>query len=154
MSSKDIQQRLEDRFERDIQELGFSLRYVEWIKEGAEQYLRFFISSPEGISVDDCEKVSRFLDPLLDSEIDLNQEGYILEVSSPGIEAPLRKERDYVEAIDAWISVKLYQKLDGKKQFEGILKRFDPSSITLEINGIERTLNRDMISSARLAVQL
>ena len=154
MSAKEIQQLMEERFEKDINALGYDLRYVEWSKEGSEWYLRFFISRPEGISIDDCETVSRYLDPLLDEEFGDFKDGYILEVSSPGIEAPIRRERDYEEAMHELVHVKLYQKIDGKKEFEGILESYDTKSIQLDINGTLVTIDRDKISSARLAVQL
>ncbi|QRN86847.1 ribosome maturation factor RimP [Clostridia bacterium] len=144
---------MEERFEKEIAKLGYDLRYVEWKKEGAEWFLRFFISSEQGISIDDCELVSRYLDPILDEEYKPSNEGYILEVSSPGIEAPLRKKRDYEEAIGSLIHIKLYEKIDGKKEFEGILESFNDDSIMLDINGSSRQLKREMISSARLAVQ-
>jgi ribosome maturation factor RimP len=153
MSAKDIQQRMEERFENEVAELGYDLRYVEWKKDGTEWYLRFFITSPNGISIDDCETVSRFLDPILDLEFSDSQEGYILEVSSPGIEAPLRKERDYEEAKGMLIHVKLYQKLDGVKEFEGILESYDDKTITIDINGAMKQFDRELVSSARLAVQ-
>lgn len=153
MSAKDIQQQMEERFEKEIAKLGYDLRYVEWKKEGSEWYLRFFISSTQGISIDDCETVSRYLDPILDEEYTPSNEGYILEVSSPGIEAPLRKDRDFEEAIGTLIHVKLYEKIDGIKEFEGILESFDSESVMLNIKGSSRQLKREMISSARLAVQ-
>ena len=153
MSAKDIQERMEKRFENEIGEMGYELRYVEWTKEGADWYLRFYISSPQGISIDDCETVSRYLDPILDEEFTSSKEGYILEVSSPGIEAPLKKERDYEEARGALIHIKLYQKVDGKKEYEGILDAFDENSLTLDIQGSPKQFDREMISSARLAVQ-
>ncbi len=153
MSAKDIQQRMEMRFEKEFAELGYDLRYVEWKKEGADWYLRFFITTPNGISIDDCETVSRYLDPILDQEFTDSKEGYILEVSSPGIEAPIRKDRDFEEAKGKLIHVKLYQKLDGKKEFEGILESYDEKSITIDINGSLKQFDKEMVSSARLAAQ-
>jgi len=153
MRASDIQDRMEQRFEQELGEMGYDLRYVEWTQEGPEWYLRFFIDRDQGISIEDCEAVSRHLDPILDREFDGNKQGYILEVSSPGLEAPLRKDRDYRQALDEWVHVKTYQKIDGRKEFEGYLRSYDPQHLEIEIEGTVVRIERERISSARLAIR-
>lgn len=153
MSAKDIQEKLEEQFQTDIEKLGYKLKYVEWVKEGSEWYLRFFISHSDGISIEDCEKVSRYLDPLLDQAFDDQAKTYILEVSSPGIEAPLRKEEDYMDAMEHLICVKLYEKIEGQKEFTGLLKAVDADKLILLVDKREILIPKNIISLARRAVE-
>ena len=100
--------------------LGFFLWDVEYVKEGGRKVLRITIDSEEGITIDDCEKMHRALDPLLD-EADPIEEAYYLEVSSPGIERELKCEM-HIDACEGWdVEVKLYAPLDGAKTFKGKL---------------------------------
>ncbi len=102
-----------------VEALSFELVDVEYIKEGANWYLRVYIDKSGGIAIEDCLAVSEKLSDKLD-EIDLIKPSYILEVSSPG-ERPLEKDRDYERFIGEVVEVKLYQPFNGKKLFEGEL---------------------------------
>lgn len=102
-----------------VEALSFELVDVEFLKEGANWYLRVFIDKPGGIAIDDCQAVSERLSDKLD-EADPIKRSYIMEVSSPG-ERPLKKERDFERFKGETVEIKLYQPLDGKKDFEGEL---------------------------------
>ena len=114
-------------------EMGYFLWDVEFVKEGADKYLRITIDNEEGITIEDCEKFHRAIDPLLD-EADPISEAYILEVSSPGIERELKNPM-HVEACEGWdVEVKLYAPRNGAKAFRGVLCGYDEEgNIVIEI---------------------
>lgn len=103
---------------------------VEYVKE-RDWYLRVFIDKPGGVMIDDCQELSERLAPLLDRE-DAIKEGYILEVSSPGLDRPLKKPRDFERAMGKVVDVSLYEPVDGKKLITGVLQGFDGESVTVE----------------------
>ena len=119
-------------------EMGYFLWDVEFVKEGADKYLRITIDNEEGITIEDCEKFHRAIDPILD-EADPISEAYILEVSSPGIEREL-KTPEHIDACEGWdVELKLYAPKDGAKVFRGVLCGYDEDGkIVIEI-GEERT---------------
>ena len=120
-----IEDKIENRISKIIQDLGYKLYDVQYVKEGKDYYLRIFIDKQEGIDLNDCEKVNNEINNLLD-EADYIKEQYFLEVSSPGIERTLRKEKHFIKSIDAKILVKLYNKAEnGKKEIEGILREYN-----------------------------
>ena len=116
-------------------EMGFFIWDVEFVKEGADKYLRITLDNEEGININDCEAFHRAIDPLLD-EADPISESYILEVSSPGIEREL-KYPEHIDACEGWdVEVKLYAPRNGTKQFRGVLVGYDESgSIVIENGG-------------------
>lgn len=117
-----------------VEELGYELWDVEFVKEGSEWYLRITIDSEEGITINDCEKVHRAIDPILD-EVDPIEQAYHLEVSSPGIERELKTE-EHMRACLGWdVEVRFYAPVDGKKSVTGILSDADKASVTLDIGG-------------------
>ena len=105
MAKKDYESRTEAMLMPIVEAKGFELVDVEWVKEGANWYLRAYIDKENGITVDDCEEVSRALSDLLDEE-DFISENYILEVSSPGLDRPLKKEKDFARSIGKDVEVK------------------------------------------------
>ena len=117
------------------EELGFFLWDVEYVKEGGRKVLRITIDSEEGITIDDCEKMHRALDPLLD-EADPIEEAYYLEVSSPGIERELKNDM-HIDACEGWdVEVKLYAPIDGAKTFKGkLLTLGDDGEVRIESLG-------------------
>jgi ribosome maturation factor RimP len=117
------------------EELGFFLWDVEYVKEGGRKVLRITIDSEEGITIDDCEKMHRALDPLLD-EADPIEEAYYLEVSSPGIERELKTDM-HIDACEGWdVEVKLYAPIDGSKTFKGkLLTLGDDGEVRIESLG-------------------
>ena len=117
-----------------VEEAGVSLWDVEFVRTGGETYLRIFIDSDDGISIDQCEAVSKALDPLLD-EVDIIKGPYILEVSSAGIERALNKPEHFMKYEGSLIEVKLYGAIEGSKRYVGILASFNGDSIDLETDG-------------------
>lgn len=104
--------------------LGFEIIDVEFKKEQGNWVLTLYIDSPNGITIDDCETVSKAVDPMLD-ELDPIEQPYYLSVSSPGLDRPLKKDADYGRSIGKAVDVKLYAPMDGKKELSGVLKSFD-----------------------------
>ena len=115
-----------------VAQVGVELYDVEYVKEGGVWYLRVFIDSPEGIDIDQCEAVSRLLDPALD-QADPIKEAYYLEVSSVGLDRHLKKEKDFDYFMGTMIEVKLYKPYEGQKEFVGRLIDFAEGSFTIEI---------------------
>lgn len=113
-----------------MEENGFELVDVEYVKEAGTWYLRAYIDKPGGFTVDDCEMVSRKLGDWLDKE-DFIDESYILEVSSPGLGRPLKKEKDFVRNKGKEVDIKLYKAIDRQKDFTGILTDFDKDTVTI-----------------------
>lgn len=132
-----------------IDENGYELVDVEFVKEDEEWYLRVYIDREEGVTLDDCAKVSRRISDKLD-ETDPIDCSYYLEVSSPGLNRPLKKEKDFIRFSGRNIKIKLYKALDGRKVFEGTLIGLDNNVITIDVKGEEIKINRELASSVRL----
>lgn len=132
---------------------GFELVDVEYVKEGADWYLRVYIDKDGGITVNDCEKVSRAFNEILDRE-DYIDDAYIFEVSSPGLLRPLKKDKDYQRNLGKLLEVKLFAPLNGVKEFEAELKSYDKESATLVMDDdTEVTVKRSEISLIRPAIE-
>ena len=119
----------------------FELVDVEYVKEGSNWYLRAYIDKEGGISIDDCELVSRALSDLLDQE-DFIEEAYILEVSSPGLLRPIKKDKDFQRNVGKEIEVHLFKMMDKKKELIGTLIAFDADTLTIQTEEKEIRLNR------------
>ncbi|MCI8885447.1 MAG: ribosome maturation factor RimP [Dorea sp.] len=133
------------------EELGFELVDVEYVKEGSSWYLRAYIDKPGGININDCETVSRRLSDILD-EKDYIDEAYILEVSSPGLGRPLRKEKDFKRSLGEEVEIRTYRMIDKQKEFTGILKDYDEKTVTIELDGgTVRIFEKSDIALIRLA---
>lgn len=143
-----ISQKIEDDFKPIVQELGYELVYVEYIKEGQDWFLRFFIDKPEGIDINDCEKVSRHIEPILDDREDVKTQ-YILEVSSLGLERPLRKDEDYFNNIGENIEVSLYKPINKKKKYIGILVSYNDELI-MNVDDKEIAFKKENVSKANI----
>ncbi len=134
-----------------MEEYQFELVDVEFVKEGGTWYLRAYIDKEGGITVDDCELVSRRMSDLLDEE-DFIEESYIFEVSSPGLGRPLKKEKDYARSVGKEIEIKTYQPIGKEKEFCGILKSYDGETVTLGLeSGEEMVFERKGIALIRLS---
>ena len=114
-----------------IEENKFELVDVEYVKEGGNWYLRVYIDKPGGINIDDCELISRALSDKLD-EKDFIEDAYILEVSSPGLGRPLKKDKDFTRNMGEMVEIKLFRQINKQKECEGILKAFDKETVTIE----------------------
>ncbi len=134
-----------------VEENHFELVDVEYIKEAGNWYLRAYIDKEGGITVDDCEVISRRLGEWLD-EKDFIADSYILEVSSPGLGRPLKKEKDFERSIGKDVDIRLYKPLNKQKEFTGTLKAYDKETVTITLeDGAELELNRREIALIRLA---
>ncbi len=134
-----------------IQENQFELVDVEYVREGGNWYLRAYIDKEGGITIDDCELVSRWLSDRLD-ELDFIDDSYILEVSSPGLGRPLKKEKDFARAVGKEVEVRLFRPLNRQKEYRGYLQEYDAGSVTIETDEGERlTIPRNEIAFIRLA---
>ena len=102
------------------------------MKEGANWYLRAYIDKEGGITVDDCEAVSRRMSDLLDEQ-DFIEESYIFEVSSPGLGRPLKKEKDYKRSVGKEVEIRTYRAIEKEKEFYGILTSYDETTVTIEM---------------------
>ena len=148
-----------EQYEQQTEELllpivesnGFELVDVEYVKEAGTWYLRAYIDKPGGITVDDCEIVSRAFSDILD-EKDYIEDTYIFEVSSPGLGRPLKKEKDFKRSIGEEVEIRTYRPINRQKEFVGILKEYDPDTVTIEYeDGETQIFQRSDIALIRLA---
>ena len=133
-----------------MEEYHFELVDVEYVKEAGNWYLRAYIDKEGGITVDDCEVVSRAFSEKLDEE-DFIDTAYIMEVSSPGLGRPLKKEKDYLRNMGKELEIRTYRAIDREKEFYGILKAYDADSVTIENEDGERTFLKADIALIRQA---
>ncbi len=147
----EIEERTEALVLPIIEEHHFELVDVEYVKEGADWYLRVYADKEGGINIDDCVLISRALEAKLDAE-DFIEDAYILEVSSPGLGRPLKKEKDYLRSIGKSIDIKLYQAKEKQKEFTGILKEYSNGHIILTIDEEDITFETKGIAMARLSL--
>ena len=152
MSKKEnYEQKAEAMLEPIVSEKGFEQVDVEYVKEGGTWYLRAYIDKEGGITIDDCETVSRAFSERLDQE-DYIEDAYIMEVSSPGLGRPLKKEKDYARSMGKELEIRTYRAIDKQKEFYGILTAYDNNSVTIEMeDGSERTFAKNEIALIRLA---
>ncbi|MCH4825027.1 MAG: ribosome maturation factor RimP [Planococcus sp. (in: firmicutes)] len=137
-------------------ELGLELVDVEFLKEGRDWFLRVYVDNPEApIDIEQCALVSEKLSGILD-ELDPIEQNYFLEVSSPGAERPLKKEKDFEKAIGKFIYIKTYEPVEDAKEFEGYLKSFDDEQVEIEIKIKTRrkiiSIAKNKIAVIRLAI--
>lgn len=133
-------------------ENGFELVDVEFLKEAGNWYLRVYIDKEGGITIEDCEKVSRALEAKLD-ELDPIEQPYMLEVSSPGLDRPLKKDEDFVRFKGEMVEVKLYKSVNGKKVYVGELVGLENNSVVIiDEDGNTVQFERQSIAIVRLAV--
>lgn len=152
MKRKEIEQKVTELVNNLLSGDAVELIDVEYVKEGQDFFLRVFIDKPNGVTINDCETLSRKMDKQLD-EYDWIKEQYYLEVSSPGLDRPLKKPADFQRNIGKQVEVKLYQLQDGKKQFEGILISKDDDQIVIEVEGEQRmTFTESQVALVRLAI--
>lgn len=148
---EDIEKRSEELLLPIMEANQFELVDVEYVKEAGTRYLRAYIDKPGGIHVNDCETVSRAFGELLDTE-DFIEESYVLEVSSPGLGRPLKKDKDFTRSIGEEVEIRLFRPLEKKKEFTGVLKAFDKSTVTIvQEDDREITIDRADIALIRLA---
>lgn len=141
-----IEEKVTKLVEPIIEKLGYELYDVEYAKEGKNYFLRIFIDSEKGIDLNDCEKVNDAVNDILDKE-NYIREQYFLEISSPGIERVLRKDKHLEKNIGEEVNVKLFKKDEnGAKEYFGKLKEFNQNEIVLETEEQEIKIERKNIS--------
>ena len=149
---EEYEQTTERLMEPIVAELGFELVDVEYVREGGTWYLRAYIDKPGGITVDDCEAVSRRFSDILD-EKDYIDDTYVFEVSSPGLGRPLKKEKDFKRSIGKEVEIRTYRAIARQKEFVGILKAYDEKNVTIMYEDeTEQTFDRADIALIRLAL--
>ena len=136
-----------------VKAAGVEIYDVEYVKEGSDYYLRAYIDKPEGVNINDCEKVSRALSDALD-EKDFIADAYILEVSSPGLGRTLKKDKHLAKSLGEKVELKTYKPVDNCKEVEGSLKSYDGDSvtITMEPDGKDLVFARTDVALIRLAL--
>ncbi|MCI6044673.1 ribosome maturation factor RimP [bacterium] len=152
MSIRDqYEQKAEAIAEPIVSSFGFELVDVEYVKEAGTWYLRLYIDKEGGITIDDCEAVSRLFSDKLDEE-DFIDDAYIMEVSSPGLGRPLKKEKDFKRSMGKEVEIRTYRPIDRQKEFFGILSAYDETHVTITLDNQEtRVFQRDEIALIRLA---
>lgn len=153
MQVKDIIKRVEELVQPFIDENGYELVEVEFVKEGPNHYLRLYVDKDGGFSINDCELVSRYVEGKLEAE-DFIEQAYILEVSSPGIDRVLKKDYEYTKYKGKDVDVKLFKPIDKVKEFTGSLVGLidDKIVITTE-DGNELSFDKKDVSTCRLSVK-
>ena len=134
-----------------LAEHNFELWDVEYVKEGSDWYLRAYIDKPEGVSIIDCENVSRAFSDKLDEE-DFISDAYILEVSSPGLGRALKKDRHLEKSLGEEVEVRTYKPIDKQKEFTGILKSYDKDTITIQTEEKDLVFAKSDIAIIRLTL--
>jgi len=153
MTRTEIEDKITEIVEPLLHGTTLELVDVEYVQE-REWYLRIFIDKPdEGIGIEDCEQLSRILEPIFD-ELDFLKQAYYLEVSSPGLDRVLRRDKDFVRYVDRLVDVKFFQPKSGVKQFTATLKGRNAGEICLVVNDREQIYPFEEIAQVRLHVSM
>lgn len=153
MNRKGIVTIVKDICDPLVEELGYELVDVEFLKEGSSYFLRVYLDKPGGINLDDCQKMSQLLSDKLDEKDPINVP-YYLEVSSPGLDRPLKTDKDLKRNLGKEIEIKLYEPLNGKKIIEGILEAYEEKTIVIRTETSETIeIPRELIALIKLAVK-
>lgn len=149
---EEYEQKAEKLLAPIVEANGFELVDVEYVKEVGEWYLRGYIDKPGGITVNDCEVVSRAFSDKLD-EHDFIEESYIMEISSPGLDRPLKKDKDFERNMGKMVELRTYRPIEKQKEFCGVLAAYDGNSVTIEEDGESRTFDKKEIALIRLYIE-
>lgn len=142
-----------EAFSRPVVEgMGLELWDVEYVREGADWFLRVYIDKDGGVDIDDCERVSRALDPILD-EKDPIPDSYHFEVCSAGLERVLKRPADFARFMGGAVLVKLYQPRNGMKEFPGVLAGYEAGNVTITTAGGDITFDKAEVALVRLRVE-
>ena len=149
MAKSELTAVVEPKCQRLADELGYELVDVALDKEDSGKYLRIYIDKPEGVDLNDCERYHRAIQPQLES-----YDYDFLEISSPGIDRPLKKDRDFERALGMEVELRLFKAVDGQKEFTGALIGYDKDNVTLLIAGEEKTFARKAASLIKPVVDM
>ena len=148
---EDYENRTKELIKDILDESGVELYDVDFEKEGSDYYLRVYIDKDGGVNIDDCERVSRAFNDILDRE-DYIEETYIFEVSSPGLGRKLKKDIHFEKSIGESVDLKTFKPVDGAKEFTGILKAFDQNTVTITVEDKDKIFNRKDIAIIKLSL--
>lgn len=148
MGKNSIVQSVTELVEPVVREEDLELVDIEYKKEGQGWYLRIYIDKKGGVTVDDCQKVSRRIEDMLEIDEIVNS-AYILEVSSPGLDRPLKKEKDFLRSLGKKIRVTTYSPINNQRNFVGIIKDFSNETLYLEINAASQAIPLASIANAK-----
>ena len=148
-----VKQICEEKLRPVIEEMGYDLVEVEYVKEFDGMNLIFTIDKEEGVTIDDCEIVNKKIEPIIDELNPTDDKPFTLVVSSPGLDRPLKTDRDLRRNLGNEVTLTLFAKLDGKKVFEGVLKAFDEKTVTLSLSEGDNTFERDKVASIKLVIK-
>ncbi|WP_138493940.1 ribosome maturation factor RimP [Paenibacillus pinistramenti] len=151
MSTPKIKAAVEEMILPYLEDNGFELVDVEYVKEGSNWFLRVFVDKEGGIDIDDCGRISEVLSEKLDKD-DPIPSAYFLEVSSPGAERPLKKPEDVKKAVGKDVFVTTYEPVNGQKEFEGRLLSFEDDELLVQVGKKEFAIPYGKVASARLAI--
>ena len=136
-----------------VEDEGCTLWDVEYVREAGAWYLRVFVDKEGGLGIDDCERISRRLDPMLD-EADPIPDSYIFEVGSAGAERELKRPSDFEQFMGSEVELRLYQPVNGSKSFVGTLKAYEDGSVTIETGGKDLRFDKSQIALVRLHISI
>jgi len=148
LAESNIETKTKSLVSKIIQDLGYDLYDVEYLKEGKEYHLCIYIDKDGEISINDCEKVNDAINQVLD-DADIIKEQYFLEISSTGLEKKLRTKEHFIKQIGNKIEVKLFSKIDNENVYNGILKEYNDDYLILQLEDKEIKIEKNMISSAK-----
>ncbi len=148
-----VKQICEEKIRPVIEEMGYELVEVNFEKENGGMSLIFTIDKEEGVTIDDCEIVNKKIDPILDELNPTDDKPYTLVVSSPGLDRPIKTDRDLKRTLGKEIDLTLFAKIDGQKLFTGVLKSYDEKTVTLETAKGEKTFERDKVANMKLVIK-
>ena len=148
MASANIETRVEELLKSIIENLGYELYDVRYEKEGKDYYLRIIIDKSEGIDINDCENVNNAINDILD-EVDYIKDQYFLEVSSPGLERILRKDKHFEKQIGNEISLKLFKAINKQKELIGIIEEYNKDELTIKVQDETLKINLKDIAIAK-----
>lgn len=149
---EDYEHRAEALLQPIVEQFGFELVDVEYVKEGGTWYLRGYVDKPGGITINDCEAVSRQFSDRMDEE-DFIPDSYVMEISSPGLDRPLKKPKDFERSIGKEVEIRTYRPVDHCKEFVGTLISYDDDTVTVETEGQNRVFERKDIALVRLYIE-
>ena len=147
-----VTERVEQFARPIVEECGCKLWDVEYVREGSERYLRVYIDKDGGVDIEDCEKIHRAIDPVLDAE-DPISESYHFEVCSAGLERSLKRPGDFQQFMNSAIMVKLYRPRNGLKEIPGVLRGYEDGKITVEAGKETITFEKSEVALVRLRVE-
>lgn len=148
-----VKQICEEKLRPIIEGMGYDLVDVEYVKEFDGMNLIFTIDKEEGVTIDDCEIVNKKIDPIIDELNPTDDKPFTLVVSSPGLDRPLKTDRDLRRNLNQEVTLTLFSKLDGQKVFEGGLSDFDEKTVTLTLKDGDKTFDRDKIANIKLVIK-